>query len=53
MKILQWEPSFFLRMGRQTDIPTDATKLTVAYRNFAKAPKTYKLKAIFASVFDI
>jgi hypothetical protein len=27
---------------RQTDVKTDMTKLTVAFRTFAKAPKTYR-----------
>jgi len=34
MKIVQWE-TFFIR----TDGRTDTAKLTVAFRNFANAPK--------------
>jgi len=34
---LKWQPSFFPPM--QTDGRTDMTKLTVAFRNFANAPK--------------
>jgi hypothetical protein len=33
-KSVQWEPNFIMRTDGQTDI----TKLTVAFRNFAKAP---------------
>ena len=33
---VQWEPSCSMQTGRRTDM----TKLVVAYRNFAKAPKT-------------
>jgi len=34
-KFFQWEPSFFLLADGETDM----TKLTVAFRNFVKAPK--------------
>jgi len=34
-KFFQWEPS----CSNQTDRQTDMTKLIVAFRNFAKAPK--------------
>ena len=33
-----------MRTDRQTDIQTDMTKLTVAFQNFAKAPKKLKRK---------
>jgi len=46
-KSVQWEPSYSMRTERQTDI----TKLTVAFRNFAKAPKTRRLGYIHIYVY--
>jgi hypothetical protein len=37
LKIRSVGPSCSMRKGRRTDM----TKLTVAFRNFAKAPKNY------------
>ena len=41
MKIVQWEPSCSMRRGRKTDI----TKLIVAFRRFANAPKNTSISA--------
>jgi hypothetical protein len=41
IKILQWEPSCCMRAGGQADGRTDMTKLIVAFRNFANAPKNH------------
>jgi hypothetical protein len=38
-KSVQWEPICFMRAGGRTDWQTDMTKLIVAFRNFANAPK--------------
>ena len=40
-KSVQWEP----RCSMQTDEQTDTTKLTVAFRNFANAPKNPNWKS--------
>jgi hypothetical protein len=39
-KSVQWESSCFMRTDRRTYEQTDMTKLMVAIRNFANAPKT-------------
>ena len=38
-KSLQWEPSCSLQKNEQTDRYTDVTKLIVAFRSFANAPR--------------
>jgi len=35
-----------MRVDAQTDRQTDMTKLIVAFRNFANAPKNYKVRDI-------
>jgi hypothetical protein len=40
-KSFQWEASCSMRAGRRTDGQTDMTKLTVAFRSFANAPKKW------------
>jgi hypothetical protein len=45
-KSIQWEPSYSMRTGGRTDM----TKLIVAFRNFANAPKnTYRQFVFFFS----
>ena len=43
LKSVQWEPSCSMRIDRRTDRQkdgqTETSKLTVAFRNFANAPK--------------
>ena len=41
-KFDQWEPSCSMRTGGQMDL----TKLLVAFRNFANAPKTYQVRLL-------
>jgi hypothetical protein len=38
-KSVQWQPSCSMRADGRTDVRTDITKLTVAFRNFVNAPK--------------
>jgi hypothetical protein len=44
-KSVQWEPSCFMR----TDGRTDMTKLMVAFRYFANAPKEYSVVMIIVN----
>jgi hypothetical protein len=37
VKFALWEPSYSMRADERTDM----TKLIIAFRNFAKAPKTF------------
>ena len=41
-KSVQWELSCYIWMGRRIDRKTGMKKLTVAFRNFANAPKNHK-----------
>jgi len=47
MNIRPVEPSCSMRTDGQADIQTDVTKLIVALRNFANAPKKCKLMLYF------
>jgi len=44
-KSVRWEQSFSMRKDGRTDRRTDMTKLIVAFRNFANAPKTHFMRS--------
>jgi len=49
LKSVLWEPDFFNTDGRKyrwADGRTDTTKLTVAFRNFANAPKKFLITSM-------
>jgi len=46
-KSVQWKPSCSMRTDGQTYGQTEMTKLTVAFRNFANAPKTRHIFCLY------
>jgi hypothetical protein len=52
MKICPVEPSCSVQTGGQMDRRRDMTKLTVAFRNFVKAPKIMQSSFLYISAVD-